>query len=265
MQSNSFKNRLSGRLARFAIGGAVTIGIAAGSYGAASATTQAMPGPGGGPPARGVPPRPPAAKPPGVQAVPVKPAPGPPPGGLLTAIGSSSITVEGPNGKATTFATISSTAYAEGGHSISRSELHTGDPVRVLPKGSGSKSSGSSRPTASAVDVVRSHVSGIVDSVSNGTIMITDFQGFKRTIVTSSRTRYLKGTSTVSRSAVTDGEVVGALGTLASGGTELGAQLVAIGQPGPGGPGGLQPLHPPLLRPPSSIASKSSSSRGTSR
>lgn len=265
MSSNGSKNRFSDRLWHLVIGGAVAVGVAAGSYGAAWATTQALSGPGprGGPPAGAVPPRLAGTKPPGAHAAPAPPAPGPPGGGLLTAIGSSSITVEGPNGKSTTFTTVSSTTYSQAGHSISRSGLHVDDPVTVLPKSSGSKTSGASDLTAGAVDVLRSQLRGVVDSVSSGTITITGFQGFKRTIATSSGTRYIKGTTTVSRSAVSDGEVVGALGTLMSGGTELNAQLVVIGQPSPAGM--LPPHAPPLAPPPSGSIPKPASGHSTAK
>lgn len=167
--------------------------------------------------------------------------------GIITAIGSSSVTVESANGKSLTFGTTSSTAYVEGGHSIARSALRVGDPARVMAKGTGAGSS-SSHATASSVDIVRSHISGIVDHVGTTTITMTDFQGFQRAIATSSSTRYVKGTSSTSRTSVTAGQVVVAIGTV-SGGTTLEATSVIIGAPGlpPGPPPGAPPggPHPP--------------------
>jgi hypothetical protein len=79
---------------------------------------------------------------------------------------------------------------------------------------------------------------GTVKSSSGDNILITDFQGFTRTIVTSSKTVYKNGLTATPKA----GTKIAAQGTVDSGGTSLDATLIST-WPAFGGPRGG---HPPF-------------------
>jgi len=214
---------------------ALSAGLMSGGYGVAWAATAhssvAATGGGSHPGPGGTPPSPPAAPPGGSSPAPPKgPPPGPGPGpGFLTAITANSLTVEGPDGRSVTVTTAASTRYREGGASIALTALMVGDPLRIASVASSSASS--SAPVASEVDLVRARITGLVVSVSGSDITIDDFNGFQRTVMTSSSTSYTDGGK--SASGVKTGQVVTALGTVGSDHVTLDAEAIEIGPPGP--------------------------------
>lgn len=102
------------------------------------------------------------------------------------------------------------------------------------PTGKPDWPSGGARPTGTPGNRVQQpRLSGTVKSVSGTTILITDRQGFTRTIVTSSKTTY---SDDLTASPAT-GTQIEAVGTVDANGTSLDA--TSIGKPkGPGGFGG---------------------------
>jgi len=230
---------LSSRAARAGV--AVTaVGLAAGGYGIAWATSGAGAATTAGPGAATLS----AASAPGGSSVP--PA-GPGrgrhghalmAGGTVTAVGADSLTVQGPGGRTHTVATDSATTYSRDGHSAPRSVLAVGERVRIMlvrqaaapgsaPGASGSAPS-ATNPTASRVDVVDPRVGGTVQSVNGSVITIADPEGFWRTVDTDGSTKFLNGTQTASLSAVQAGQHVAAFGTIASDHTTLNAIEVRI-------------------------------------
>jgi hypothetical protein len=89
-----------------------------------------------------------------------------------------------------------------------------------------------------------------VTKVDSDEITITDHDGFTRTIKTSGSTTYEKDGASATRSAITVGTLVHAVGTVDDNGTTLDAQRVSVGMPKldgkrfRGGPGGM-PMDAP--------------------
>lgn len=156
-------------------------------------------------------------------------------GGLVTSIDGDSLTVRTPRGTET-IALTSSTAFYEGQTKATRSAVSAGEVVHVRlvdPR--------ATKKVAAVVTVVPAHLVGWVTDVSGSSITIKDLDGFTRTIRTSSATTYVKDGATATRSAVTVGTLVRAVGQVDSDGTTLDATKVATGTPdradGPGGAG----------------------------
>jgi hypothetical protein len=102
--------------------------------------------------------------------------------------------------------------------------------------------------TAASIDIQLPALFGSVTSVSGDTVVITDLEGFSRTIVVDSSTTYTKSGATSSLSDVVVGSDIIAEGTVDTNGTSLDATNVVIGLPsqqsggpGIGGPGGGGP------------------------
>jgi hypothetical protein len=144
-------------------------------------------------------------------------------GGLVTSISGDSLTVRTPRGTET-IALTSSTAFYEGQTKATRSAVSTGDVVHVRlvdPR--------ATKKVAAVVTVVPAHLVGYVTEVGSSTITIKDLDGFTRTIRTSSATTYVKDGATATRSAITVGTVVRAVGKVDSDGTTLDATRVGAG------------------------------------
>jgi hypothetical protein len=169
-------------------------------------------------------------------------------GGLVTAIDSDSLTVNGPGGSQT-ITLNGSTDYYVGKTKSTRSAISKGDVVHVRvadPR--------ATKKVASVVTLVPAHLSGWVTKVDSDEITITDHDGFTRTIKTSGSTTYEKDGATATRSAITVGTLVHAVGAVDDNGTALDAERVSVGMPkldgkrfrgGPmGGPGGA-PMDAP--------------------
>jgi hypothetical protein len=86
--------------------------------------------------------------------------------------------------------------------------------------GAGANGSPNHKPTPA--------MAGTVKDVKGSTITIQDFQGFTRTIHTSSSTTYARGGQSATSSAVTNGAQIAAQGTVDRNGTDLDASKVAV-------------------------------------
>jgi len=141
--------------------------------------------------------------------------------GVVTAVTSSSVTVQGKGNSLTTYTFIPTTTFSEGSVSLSASSLVVGDRVGVEVE--------SSAPTtALKVDVSPSFEAGVVTAVSGNTITIKDFQGSTDSIVVSSATTYDQGHAAGTLADVIVGAKIFASGNIASDGSTLDAQRVII-------------------------------------
>jgi hypothetical protein len=158
-------------------------------------------------------------------------------GGEVTGLDSSSITVKGLDGKTTTF-TINSSTVIEKGHATgSQSDLAVGEHVAVRP-------SSTSSSTAAEVDIMVPHLGGQVVSTTSSTIVVSDRDGFYRTINVSSSTTFTKGSASSSLADVSVGSFVQAEGSVDADHTTLDATSVVIGAPGATPPAGDGPMGP---------------------
>jgi len=162
-------------------------------------------------------------------------------GGVVTAVSSASISVKGMDGTSSSYAITSSTTFSEGPTTVTASELAVGQHVGI-------QLSTSDDSTAANIDIQLPALFGTVTSVSGDTVVITDLEGFSRTIVVESSTTYTKSGATASLSDVVVGSDIIAEGTVDANGTSLDATHVVIGLPsqqgggpGIGGPGGGGP------------------------
>jgi hypothetical protein len=145
------------------------------------------------------------------------------------------------DGTSSSYAITSSTTFSEGPTTVTASELAVGQHVGI-------QLSTSDDSTAANIDIQLPALFGTVTSVSGDTVVITDLEGFSRTIVVESSTTYTKSGATASLSDVVVGSDIIAEGTVDANGTSLDATHVVIGLPsqqgggpGIGGPGGGGP------------------------
>lgn len=166
-------------------------------------------------------------------------------GGLVTAIDSDSLTVRTPRGTQTV-GLDGSTAYYVGKTKATRSAIDKGSVVHVRlvdPR--------ASKKVAAVVSVVPARLDGWVTKMDSDTITVTDPSGFTRVVQTGSSTKYVKDGAASSRSAITVGTFVRAVGSVADDGTTLVADRVATGRPakmarpGGGGMDGAPPAFDP--------------------
>lgn len=229
--------------------GAVT-GIASAATGHPSSATSGSSG-------RATPPGPPGGPMGGPMGGPGGPLGGPGGGGTITSISGSTLTLRTLNGTETV-ETGSSTSYYKEMQTISFSDLATGEVVHVMgaPVSTGSRASKSSTPAqpgtgtveAKRITVVEPTFSGRVRSERNGTLTIVGMDGQLLTVETTSSTRYYKGTTKTTSSAVADGTRIVAEGAQSSLST-LSADviIVAPAPPAPANPptGSASPPKPP--------------------
>lgn len=167
--------------------------------------------------------------------------------GLITSIGSSSLTVQRPDGTTVQVTVTSATTYRSGTTALTLDKLSAGEDVLVVPT---SATAGSSTPTAASVRVVGPVIAGRVVSVSGSTVVVSDPQGFYRTVITSSATTVTGSDGKASSlAAVQPNTRIAALGAIAADHTDLDATAIRIlpamptgPVPGPMGPGG--PMGP---------------------
>jgi Domain of unknown function (DUF5666) len=159
------------------------------------------------------------------------------PGGVVKSITSTSVTITGPTGKTVTVTTNSSTQYREGPVKVTRGALAVGEHVAVFsPVAMPVPSSGATPSTAASstshpatvIDIILPGISGEVVSVSGSTIVVQDNEGFWRTLDVSSGTVYESAGKTATESAVKKGELISASGKIASNHTTLEASAVAV-------------------------------------
>jgi hypothetical protein len=143
-------------------------------------------------------------------------------GGDVTAVTSTSVTIQLWGGSTATFTLTPTTTYIEGSTSTTTSPLVVGDRVRIGV-------SPSSSTTAASVTIELAELFGTVKSVTGDTILITDPQGFTRTILISGATTYGQGGSI---SDVIAGAKIFAQGTVDANGTTLDALNIDVGSSG---------------------------------
>jgi hypothetical protein len=152
--------------------------------------------------------------------------------GVVSAVTSSSITIKDPSGSTTTYAIDSSTTVSKDRSTASAADLAVGERVRIAP-------SSSSATTAAGIDIELAHLGGQVVSVGGDTIVVTDHEGFQRTIVVSGSTTYTKAGASATLGDVATGSFVFAEGTVDANHTTLDATNVGVGTPPAAAPGGF--------------------------
>jgi hypothetical protein len=163
-------------------------------------------------------------------------------GGLVQSVDASSLTVLTGDGTKT-IALNGDTTYYVGRTKATRSAVKPGLVVHVRladPR--------ADKPVAAVVSVVPAHVAGWVTAIqerSDGsTITLTDLSGFTRKVHVDGDTTYVKDGAAATKSIVTKGALVRAVGQVADDGTTLQADRVAVGRPGP--KGDRAPEEPPV-------------------
>ncbi|HEY5111078.1 MAG TPA: DUF5666 domain-containing protein, partial [Acidimicrobiales bacterium] len=141
--------------------------------------------------------------------------------GVVTAVTSSSVTIQGKDNALTTYTFTPTTTFSEGSVTLSASSLVVGDRVDV-------EVDSFAPTTALKVEVSPTFEAGVVTAVSGNTITIKDFQGVTDSIVVSSATTYDQGHATGTLADVIVGAKIFASGNIASDGLTLDAQRVII-------------------------------------
>jgi hypothetical protein len=143
-------------------------------------------------------------------------------GGYVTAVTSTSVTVQEWNGTSSTFALTSSTTFSEGSSPTTAASLVVGDRVMI-------GTTSSAPATATSVNIELAELFGKVTALSGNTITISDPQGFSRTIVVSAATTYTNAGVVGTLTNVVVGSAIFARGTIDANGTSLDAVTIAIG------------------------------------
>lgn len=160
-------------------------------------------------------------------------------GQKVTAVGHGTLTVSGPGGRTTTYATTSATTYTVDGLAATASAVAVGDRVTVRVPfspghfwGGGTSSTTTTTapatPTALTVNVVLPELAGTVHTVGHGQFVLVDSQGFWRTVKTTAGTAYLQAGETAGATALTVGSQVEAVGTVDADHTALDASRVNV-------------------------------------
>jgi len=167
-------------------------------------------------------------------------------GGVISAVSSSALTYAGPAGTTRTAALNGSTTYTRDGQVARQSDLAVGQRVSVRLVDPAATS-----PVAASVDIHSPHLGGTVTSDGATTIVVTDPDGFHRTIHTSGATSYTDNGQSASSSAVVTGRRVNAIGSIDANGTDLDATRVDVGTPTRPTPpvGGTAPSAAPTTTP----------------
>jgi hypothetical protein len=143
--------------------------------------------------------------------------------GLVTAVATSTFTLQRSNGTTTTFTVTPSTTFSEGSTVLTFAALVMGDDANVTVN--------SVNPTtAVSVDILLATLSGHVTAVTSSTITVVAGKGFDRTINVSATTTYTKGGQPATLADVTVGSYITAQGTVDANGTTLDAATVTIGK-----------------------------------
>jgi len=157
------------------------------------------------------------------------------PGGTVTLVSASSITVKDPQGTSSTFTIDASTKVTKDRATATLADLAVGEHVRIIP-------SSSSATTAAGIEIELARVAGQVVSVDGSTVTVSDRDGFYRTISVGTKTAYSKGGASAALGDVTTGSFIVAEGTVDANHTTLDATAVGIGQPRVTGTGGSGPI-----------------------
>lgn len=252
MEHTSSKPSRSNKLSRTSRA-ALVAGLAAGaSFGAATGIAAATSGPPATPAGPG-----PAGAPPGplgMRAHGPRGPGGPGGGGTITAIDGTTLTLRTENG-VETVDTSSSTTFSKERQTIALSDLRVNDVVHVgavaapgAAPAAAPVEPGTGTVSARAVIVVEPTLAGRVASIGTGTYTLVGRDGQLLTVATTGSTRYYRGASQTSASAVTVGSRVMAEGTR-TGLTQLTADVITIGPaPGVHPAGGAGIMAPPVAR-----------------
>lgn len=146
------------------------------------------------------------------------------PGGLVTKVNATSLTVSTVRGSKTVQLNGSTTFY-EGKQQVSASAIDVGEVVHIRltdPQ--------ASSPVAAVVRVVPAHVGGWVTAIEGSTITLVDRAGFTRIVSTGSTTAFTKDGASSSLAALTVGDFVHAAGSVDGDGTTLTATQVLSGK-----------------------------------
>lgn len=197
---------------RAALATCAAVGAATGGYALASAATGgAPPGPGGGGGWGGG------------------------PGGTVTAVSDGSFVVQAADGTSQTVDTNSSTTYGESGDPNPVSTVAIGERVQVRyarPTNPGATTTttggASTTPVASHVEIVLTQLAGTVVSKATGSFVLSDGQGFYRTIKVDGTTQYFDGSTAKTLDDVTVGRSVAAYGAVDADHTDLDAAFVDL-------------------------------------
>ena len=174
-------------------------------------------------------------------------------GGDITALTSSSVTIERLDGTTTTYAINGSTTVTDLRHGAATSTLALGENVHVI-------ASTTDPSVASSIDIVPAVAAGRVSAVNGDSITITGPKGTTETVVVSAATNYSKKGASATLSDASVGSYIFALGTFGSTSSTLDAATIGIGTPTPGngpvhgdgpGPPGVAPFGdvPPGTQP----------------
>ncbi len=159
------------------------------------------------------------------------------PGGTISAVTATTITVKSLFGSAVTITTNASTVYSEGGRKVARTALTVGEHVAFRPAVSpGASSSGSgsgSSHLVTGVEILQAHVYGKVAAVSGSQIVVSEAggstAGLNLTVNTSqSATTYDEAGHAVSASELKVGTVVLVTGTLSANHDDVDATTIEI-------------------------------------
>ncbi len=126
-------------------------------------------------------------------------------GGVISALGTNSITVKDRHGDTTTYTTSSTTTYFEGKTAATASDLAVNERV-------GLELTSTSPQTVSKVRICLVHAVGAVTAVAGNTITIAGRDGATSTVLVSSTTTYSSGGAAATLAAVVVGAVICAVG-----------------------------------------------------
>ncbi len=162
--------------------------------------------------------------------------------GTVKSISSGSFRLTTKQGATVAVDTTAATIYEEALSKVTASALRVGQQVAVLftrptaaPSSASPAAASSSTLTAASVEIILPSLEGGVVSISGGTIVVSDLEGFHRTIVTTGATTYAEAGTSVSASALTKGADIVAFGAIAANHTDLDATTVEIVGPVAGG------------------------------
>jgi hypothetical protein len=144
--------------------------------------------------------------------------------GVITAVTSTSVTIESHSGTSTTFGYATTTPIDAIGHdkiTLSSADL-------VVNEHAGVEFSSSAATTATGIWVELAHISGVVTAVSGDNITISDHQGFTRLVLVGGATTYNNAGSPGSLTDVKVGARIRAEGLVDANGTTLDALSVDI-------------------------------------
>jgi tartrate dehydratase beta subunit/fumarate hydratase class I family protein len=141
--------------------------------------------------------------------------------GVITAVSSTSVTLNRNDGKTSTFTITPSTIITEGPASVTVPSLTVGDTVDV-------EVNSANPTTALRINVVQATLAGKVTAVVGNLITISGGQGFARMIQVGSSTTYTMGGDPATLANVTVGSDIVAVGTIDLNMTTLDATAVSI-------------------------------------